>query len=339
MATGQPANPNALSSAAQASGECATRRLLREITQETANTQTHCDVFEQSQNPRHRKEANASRMNLEKAVNVLQTTTDIPESLKPRVAATISAANAVLALLLPLDEGEDIPTPSVSVINTQEAFRPIVPPHCQPNTRDVNGVTLTRDTDSDQGLRGLFSSPPLPATLVLRSVGRDGQARPASQVYVAHLSPNPASRGVERAASVLSSGSRHQDAAIAISSARQERLNERQELRKRLEEKRTEMEKQRSEMEKQRNEIEQLQLDIDNAESLERAKRLDEELEADEEVRVTLSDAVVDQWVTDTFDARSHSRAHKHALNLSCTHNRSHSRAPNQVHLYPVLLK
>ena len=99
-------------------------------------------------------------MNLEKAVNVLQTTTDIPESLKPRVAAAISAANAVLALLLPLDEGEDIPTPSVSVINTQEAFRPIVPPHCQPNTRDVNGVTLTRDTDSDQGLRGLFGQRP-----------------------------------------------------------------------------------------------------------------------------------------------------------------------------------
>ena len=280
-------------------GERATRRLLRDITQITADTQNHYDAYDLSKNPRHRDQANASRIDLERTVNALLTMTDVPECLKARVAASIDAATAVLSHLLPL-EGEESQkeavTPSLSCLNLEDApnsaFRPIVPPHSQPDVQEANGMTLTRDSGTDQGQRDPLASPPLPATPVRRSVVGDSHARPKSRDNLVRLSPNP-QRDRERAGSVLSSGSRHEDAAVAIGSARKERLNERQQLRRKKEE----LEKQRNVM---NDALEQMQLDIENAEELEKAKRRDEAADVDEEVRVTLSDASVDQWVADT---------------------------------------
>ena len=223
-------------------GERALRRYLLEVTRETANLQILHDTYTQTDNSRYKTQVNAARANLEQATNALRTTTDAPVSMVSRIAAAITAADDVLTRIEPLDESEGplhgAPTPSVSLLNMVDApnsaFRPIVPPHCQPNAQDANGVAQTQNSDSDQGLRDILASPLLPATPALRSAVGDGHGRPKSHDGVVNHSASPAPREVERAASVLSSGSRHQDAAIAIGSARQERLNARQGLRRKL---------------------------------------------------------------------------------------------------------
>ena len=290
MATGQENSSAKSVFTAPTPGERLTRRLLREVTQSVADIQTLYDILDHSNSRRHKVQANACRQNLEQAVNHLRTTTDVPQVLTARVAAAIASATAALSNFLPVDVGEEAPpetpTPSVSRLNIIEnrpdsAFRPIVTTHSQSGAPDASDMTtVPRDPGTDQAPREPLASPLLPATPALRSVRGGAPAQPESRGETAHASPNSANRESGRASSSLSHSSRHQDAAIAVGTARQERLTRRQELRQMIETHRAQME--------------QLQLDLDNAESLDRARRVDEQAEADHEVAVTLGEEAAD---------------------------------------------
>ena len=318
-----------------APGERCTRRLLRELASETARIQSLFDTFEQSKNPRHKIQANACRNNLEQTANALRTAQDVPIDMISRVTAAISSADIILANLPALDEGEGppagAPTPSVSqleiVTAPNSAFRPVVPAQNLPNAPDANGQPQTRDSDSDQGLRNLIASPQLPATPVLRPVVERGNTRPRSHDSVVPVTPDPAPAEVDRAASALSSSSRHQDAAIAIGSARHERLSERQELRKRIE--------------NHRDKMERLQLELATAESLDRAKRLDEQADADNEVIDILGEEAVEQWVSSTC-ARTQPVTRARPLPVASTHlqpvTHAHPQPVTLAHPQPVTL-
>ena len=301
-------NPSSQFSGPSTTGERAFRRYVLECTRETANVQILHDTYTQTRNPRYITQVNNARANLEQATNKLRTTTDAPENMISRIAAAITAANDVLSRILPVDEGEENPpTPSVSRLNLLQeaehnsAFRPIVPPRSQSTAQDAVGPTGAQDTANDQGSRDLLASPRLPATPPLRSATtvEAGHSVPRSRDNAANRPPTPHLREGDRPSSSLSRSSRHHDAAIAVGSARQERLTQRQDLRR--------------EIELRRNEIEQLQLNLDHAENLDRARRLDEEAEANEEIRVTLGDDAVGQWTDAGNCARTQPLAHTQA--------------------------
>ena len=281
-----------------AAGERAARRFLLEITRETADLQIHYDTALLSQNPRHRRQANLSRQNLEHAVNALRTITDVPNAMTTRITAAVTAANDTLARILPFDEGDlaEVPalssgpsgplSPLVSGLSASgsfSAFRPIETPQDPPAPSEVIDAIQSPSIDGDQGLRFLFESPTLPATPVLRSRSGGETAPDGLNDGVMNLSPVNGEN--ERPSSSLSSQSKNQDASLAMNSVRRERLRAKQELRKKIE--------------KRRDELERLQLDLECAENLEVAERADEQIDSDREVAVTFGDSV-DHWVTDT---------------------------------------
>ena len=313
-------NPKSQFSEPSDKGERAIRRLLREIGQETANVQTLFDLFDNSQNPRHRQQANLARANLEKTTNALRIATDVPELLQPRIAASLASADAILANFVPIEEPVAPPTPSISrlvILEDEVNAAPglIDPPLRQPDALDAEGVTLPRDPGLDQGPRAPLASPLLPATPALRSVIGGSQAQPESRGDTAHVSPNSANRERDRASSSLSVSSSHQDAAIAVGAARQERLSQRQELRQRIE--------------RHRSQMEQLQLDLANAESLERARQADEQAEADHEVTVTLGEEAASACARTQPLARTQLRTQASAF----APVRSQSQAPPRTQL------
>ena len=266
-------------------GERAARRILLETARETTELQRHYDTALLSQNPRHKRQANLSRCNLEHAVNSLRTITDVPDVMISRITAAVSAANDVLARILPFDEGTavELTVPLANWTSTHTAFRPIESSQNPPVSTTTDGVNPPPSPHSEGGLRSLFDDSPLPASPVLRSVGRENAAIHGDAFS---LSSSPAlGEENERPTSSLSSSSRHRDTALAVGSARRERLSARQELRRKIE--------------KRRDELERLTLDLECAENLERAERADEQLEIDNEVAVTLGDPL-ENWVSDT---------------------------------------
>ena len=267
-------------------GERAARRILLETTRETTELQQHYVTALQSQNPRHKRQVNLSRRNLERAVNSLRTITDVPDEMIPRIDAAVSAANDALARILPFDEGTAV-EPTVSLANEPSAptaFRPIAAPENPPVSTTTNGVSPHPSPRGDGGMRSLFDDSPLPFSPAPRPVG--GPENAVNHDDDISLSSSPAlGEENERPTSSLSSSSRHRDTALAVGSARRERLSARQELRRKIE--------------KRRDELERLTLDLECAENLERAERADEQLEIDNEVAVTLGDST-EKWVSDT---------------------------------------
>ena len=329
-------------------GERAARRILLEITRETAELQVHHDTALQSQNPRHRQQANLSRQNLERAVNALRTITDVPDDMITRITAAVTAANEILARILPFDEGDlaEVPDPSlgpsgpssplvsgVSASGSLSAFRPVETPQDPATSSEVIDVIHSPSLDGDQGLPIRFDRSPLPVASVLRTSDIRDSLPNGQNDGVINLSPTLES---ERPLSSLSSSSQNRDASLALGSVRRERLRAKQELRKKIE--------------KRRDELERLQLDLECAEDLEMADRADEQTDSDREVAVTFGNSV-DQRPTDTC-ARTRPVTHTqpsvrpqvvasvntsqvHVTPTVCTHTSTYTRPVTQTFSAP----